>query len=52
MKEFRTVLLGQKLRIYIYHKNLTHKKINTDRVLRWRLILEEYVPDIEYIKGE
>ena len=25
---------------------------NTDRVLRWRLILEEYGTDIEYIKGE
>ena len=24
---------------------------NTDRVLGLRLILEEYVPDIEYIKG-
>ena len=28
------------------------KKINTDRVLRWILILEYYGPDIEYIKGE
>ena len=25
---------------------------NTDIVLRWRLILEEYGPDIEYIKGD
>ena len=28
------------------------KKSNTDRVLRWILILEKYGPDIEYIKGE
>ena len=26
-------------------------KISTDRVLRWRLILEEYGTDIEYIQG-
>ena len=28
------------------------KKINTDKVLRWRLILEEDSPDIKYIPGE
>ena len=32
MKEIRTILLGQKLRIYNYHKNLACKIINTDRV--------------------
>ena len=52
LKEFRTILLDQKLRIYTDHKKLTCEKFNTDRVLRWRLILEEYGPDIEYNKGE
>ena len=52
LKGFRTILLGQKLRIYTDCKNLTCKHFNTDRVLRWRLIIEDYVPDIEYIKGE
>ena len=52
LKEFRTILLGQILRIYTDHKNLTCKRFNNDRVLRWNLILEEYSPDIEYIKGE
>ena len=28
------------------------ENVNTDRVLRRRLILEEYGPDIEYIKYE
>ena len=27
------------------------QKFNTNRVLRWRLILEEYGPDIDYIPG-
>ena len=40
------MLLGPKLRIYTYNKNFTCKNFNTDRVLRWRLILKEYVPDI------
>ena len=52
LKDFRTILLVQKLRIYTNHKNLTHIFLNTDRVLRWRLIIEEYGPDIEYTKGE
>ena len=39
------------MRIYTDHKNLTFINFNTDRVLRWRLILEEYGPFIEYIQG-
>ena len=52
LKEYRTILLGQKLRIRTDHKNLTCKNINTDRVFRWRLIFEEYGTDIEYIRSE
>ena len=51
LKEFRTILLGQKIIIYTYHLNLTCKNFNSDRVLRWRIILEDYGPYIEYIKG-
>ena len=42
LKNFRTILLGQKLRIYTDYKNLTCKRFSTYRVLRWRLILKEY----------
>ena len=52
LKEFRTILLGQRLRIYTDHKNLTYNNFNTNRLLIWRLILKDYGPDIEYIKGE
>ena len=40
LKYFRTILIGQKIRIYTNHKDLTCDNFNTDRVLRWRLILE------------
>ena len=48
LKYFRTILLGQKFRIYT-DKNFTCKNINIDIVLRWRLILKENGPYIEHI---
>ena len=50
LKDLRTILLGQKLRIYTDHKNLACKNFNTDKLLRCRIILGEYGPDIEYKK--
>ena len=52
LKEFRTILLGQELIIHTDHENLTYKHFNSDRVMRWRLFIEEYSPDLRYIKGE
>ena len=43
-------MLGQRLKSCTYHKTL-HEKINTDILLRWILILEEYGPNIEYTQG-
>ena len=52
LKEYRNILLGHKLRVYTDHKNLTYKQFNTERVMRWRLLIEEYGPDLIYIKGQ
>ena len=52
MKEFYTVLLGQQLKMYTDHENITYKNFNTDRMLQWIIILEEYGPNIEYILGK
>ena len=51
-KEFRTILMGQQLIVHTDHENLTYKHFNSDRVMRWRLFIEEYSPDLRYIKGE
>ena len=40
LKEFRTILLGHKIKIYTDHKNLTFDNFSTDHVCRWRLIVE------------
>ena len=52
LKEYRNILLGQKIRVYTDHKNLTHTNFNTERVMRWRLILEEYGPELIYKPGD
>ena len=49
LKQFCTILLGQKLKIYTGHKSLIYKTLNDYQVLWWRLIQEEYTPDIKYI---
>ena len=53
IKEYRNMLLGQKIIVYTDHKNLLY--VNTtspERVMRWRLILEEYGVELRYIKGD
>lgn len=53
LKEFHTILYGHSIVVYTDHKNLTFDNFNTDRVKRWRLIVESYGPEIRYtIKGE
>ena len=42
LKGFRNILLGQQSKVFIDDENLTHKTFNTERVMRWILILEEY----------
>ena len=54
LKVFRNILLGQKNKVFTDHKNLVHKSEmkTSQRVMPWRLSLEEYGPEIVYIKGK
>ena len=51
LKEFRNILFGQKIAVYIDHENLVQKSLTSDRVMRWRLYIEEYSPELIYLKG-
>ena len=36
--------------VHTDHKNLTYTKHNTERVMCWRLLIEEFGPELRYIK--
>jgi len=53
LKEFNGILWGQRINVYTDHKNLPRDGLGltSDRVNRWRILLEEYAHKIIYIKG-
>jgi len=51
LKEYRNILLGHEIEVFTDHQNLVHKTFNTERVMRWRLLIEEFGPKLTYIKG-
>ena len=53
LKEFKGMLWGQRIKVWTDHNNLIQDTLGLtlDQMYQWRLLLEEYGPDIEYIKG-
>ena len=45
------ILLGHHINEYTDHRNLVYDNFTKEKVLCWRLLLEEYAPTIKYIKG-
>ena len=53
LKEFKNELWGERLKVYMDHKNLIQDALGStsDCIYWWRLLLKEYSPKILYIKG-
>jgi hypothetical protein len=52
LKEFKGMMWGQPITVYTDHKNLIRDDLGltSDREYCWRLLLEEFGPEIVYIK--
>ena len=46
------MLTGAKIILYTDHKNLTFKTFSVQRILRWRLFLDQFYCQIKYIEGK
>ena len=53
LKQFRGILFGYPIDVWSDHKNLVYAATlsESQRVMRWRLILEEFGPNIQHIPG-
>jgi hypothetical protein len=52
LKEFRNILLGQKLVVHTDHMNIVYGNLSNDRIARWRLLLEEFGAEFVHVKGK
>ena len=53
LKQFRNILFGYEIHVFSDHKNLVYEATlsESQRVMRWRLLLKEFGPHIHHISG-
>ena len=51
MKAFNGIIRGQDLTVHTDHLNLLYNKLPCQRMIRWRLLLEEYHPTVVHVAG-
>ena len=51
LKQFRGIIFGYEIKVLSYHNNLFYAATLSEyqRVIRWRLILEYFGPNIQHI---
>jgi hypothetical protein len=51
LKEYRNILLGQQIKVFTDHKNVTYVNFNTQCVIHWCMVIEDFAPELVYIPG-
>ena len=51
LKEFANILLGYKIIVHTDHKNLLYRSLPTQRLQRWRMLIEEYDCTFVHVSG-
>ena len=51
LTEFHSLLWGSAIRIFTDHMNLIYQNIKSQRILNWRMIIEEFAPKFHYKPG-
>ena len=52
LKAFENILLGQRVVVHTDHLNLLYRKHSSQRIQRWRVLLEKYRPEVWHIEGK
>ena len=52
LKAFEGILRGQDVVIHTDHLNLLYNNMPTQRMIRWRLLLEEFHPMVKHVAGK
>jgi RNase H-like domain found in reverse transcriptase len=52
LEHYRSFLWGRQIKIRTDHRNLAYTAIKSQRVLNWRLLVEDFKPELEYYPGE
>ena len=52
MKAFEGILRGQDITVHTDHLNLLYSDMPSQRMVRWRLLMEEFHPTVVHVAGK
>ena len=53
LKPLRGIIFGYEINVYLDHNNFVYAATHSEykQVMRWKIILKEFVPNIQHISG-